>query len=268
VLAIDTKTSFWIQHSIPRFAPPFNTSAFSYPDNALNNGQHIVCITLSTSISVDQVLNQLLIMRPSVYAYNADERFLLAHPAFQNLINRRFSNSKFKQISMKTVGGVSFQHFAKSPKLHQELYVDLVAPAVNANLTVQSWRNGRGGRLQSTCNTTFDVFNIQEVSLKQTDLPTDKKPTKPKRANKRSSSTVAPGTDDPKISSIVWKTTEDHSKWAASDNKKRPVSCLGDINRMRSQFARGGGALCMQDINVWYTVSGSAQEIEPCPINQ
>lgn len=269
MLAIDTKQSIWIQHSIPRFAAPFNSTEFQYPSNALQNGQHIVCVTLDTNRSVDQVLQQLLIMRPSIYASNHDPKYLKAHPAFDQLINRKFSKTDFKQLSMRTAGGMTFQHFAKSPRYRRELYVDLIAPALQINLTVQSWRNGAGGRLKSSCNSTFDVFNIEEVRIQgAAGVPhgaSSSKPKpklKPKRTAKRDVQAL-PLTSG----GIVWKSTEDHSKWAAAEHGKRPIACLGDVNRMRSQFVRGGGAVCIQNAKMWRTISGSALETEPCPIH-
>ncbi len=45
----------------------------------------------------------------------------------------------------------------------------------------------------------------------------------------------------------AWEEHADHSKWAVGS---RHV-CFGDINRMKSQAARGGGAVCVDDVHLW-----------------
>lgn len=200
-------------------------------------------------------------MRPSVYAYNADERFLKAHPAMDQLIKRKFSKTKFKQLVIKSAGNKDFQTFAKSPQYELELYAQLVAPALHTNLSVQSWRNGSGGKLNSSCSTQFDVFNVQLLGLgnssdkenDQLEINTKSNYRKRRRPLKQSGGP------------IQWKSTEDHSKWASSDDEKKPFSCLSDINRMHSQLGRGGGAICVQDKAIWKTLNTSVKEVEPCP---
>lgn len=46
--------------------------------------------------------------------------------------------------------GVHFTSFAKSRKFKKELYEDWVAPSLNDNLYVETWRNG-GGNIPSDC---------------------------------------------------------------------------------------------------------------------
>ena len=46
---------------------------------------------------------------------------------------------------------------------------------------------------------------------------------------------------------ITFKYTSDHSKWGISLTKDEPYVCVGDINRMQSQRARGGDILHSTD---------------------
>lgn len=64
---------------------------------------------------------------------------------------------------------------------------------------------------------------------------------------------------------LEWKSSEDHAKWAVSDALAVPYVCIGDINRMQSQFKRGGGSLCISNPHLWTALSSSVDSLEPCP---
>ena len=46
-------------------------------------------------------------------------------------------------------------------------------------------------------------------------------------------------------SGFEYKESSDHSKWAVTADGS--VFCSADINRMTTQYARGGGAMCMKN---------------------
>ena len=53
------------------------------------------------------------------------------------------------------------------------------------------------------------------------------------------------------------------------DHKRRPIVCIVDLNRMRSQFSRGGGAICLESsANLWNVFKSSIYDIESCPANK
>jgi hypothetical protein len=52
-------------------------------------------------------------------------------------------------------------------------------------------------------------------------------------------------------SDVEYSSTNDHSKYAVSMNEKNPWVFIGDINRMESQFRRGGGGLLIKNIDLW-----------------
>ena len=46
-------------------------------------------------------------------------------------------------------------------------------------------------------------------------------------------------------STINWKQTQDHSKWAIATSPNIFYVCLGDMNRKTSQWRRGGTFTCI-----------------------
>ncbi|EPB68716.1 hypothetical protein ANCCEY_12201 [Ancylostoma ceylanicum] len=63
---------------------------------------------------------------------------------------------------------------------------------------------------------------------------------------------------------ISYVSSKDHSKWGVSMEEKKPVVCIGDINRQESQNKRGGGAVCIENKKLWKTFYCSVAEYENC----
>lgn len=79
----------------------------------------------------------------------------------------------------------------------KELYDDFVAPHYAAgDYYVETWRHGPGN-IDSDCQKSSKVYNIEEISFKRTN--------------------------------VTFKTMHDHSKWMVSEEHK--LICVGDINR-------------------------------------
>jgi hypothetical protein len=53
------------------------------------------------------------------------------------------------------------------------------------------------------------------------------------------------------LGGVVMKTTQDHSKWALSFGDNRRIVCIGDLNHMDSQAARGGSFFCKEDPDLY-----------------
>ena len=115
-----------------------------------------------------------------------------------------------------------------------------MAPELETDLLVETWRRGAGTPLSSNCSYEYKVNNVESVELN-----------------------FAAGSSISRTS--PWSYLEDHSKWAISVSK--PLTCIGDINRMASQAKRGGGSLCFDDASVWHATSKSVHDVESCPRN-
>ncbi|PAV81192.1 hypothetical protein WR25_14550 [Diploscapter pachys] len=97
-----------------------------------------------------------------------------------------------------------------------DLYDSLVAPTLKTDLTVESWR--RGGLISLQCSLTYHANDALSIHVGNT----------------------------PEFSY-----TKDHSKMARSTDSSKPYVCIGDINRMTSQYVRGGGTLCTNSSSLW-----------------
>lgn len=97
--------------------------------------------------------------------------------------------------------------FAKSANFGADLYDDCISPALGTNLMVESWI--RGDAIGPVCD-NYKVVDVKYVQLGDTQF----------------------------------SEYDDHSKYAVGDGS---LVCFSDINRMTTQYTRGGGALCLYD---------------------
>ncbi len=66
---------------------------------------------------------------------------------------------------------------------------------------------------------------------------------------------------------IAWKYTQDHGKSGCSivsGTSDKPLVCVGDINRMYSQYNRGGGTCCFEHQNLWTAFSSAFVDHDKC----
>jgi deoxyribonuclease-2 len=237
---MDGETGFWMIHTVPRFAEPVGTGKYVYPASGKENGQTAMCISFHTPAELDNIMTQLLCIHPNVYDSSISEEISRITPKITDLISRHWPkqvSESTRQISSKN--GQLFTSFARNSKSqHKELYLEVVAPGLGSDLLVETWRRGAGDPLPSNCSYKYKVNNVNMVELK-----------------------FEPGSEVRETS--AWEYIEDHSKWAVAMDQ--PAACLGDINRMASQYKRGGGSLCMRNHKVWQVMKNSIHETEPCP---
>lgn len=66
-------------------------------------------------------------------------------------------------------------------------------------------------------------------------------------------------------SGVTWKETQDHSKWAIATDPSSSYSCFGDMNRMNSQFKRGGAFYCIEDADLNKAMKKIIKSKAVCP---
>lgn len=64
------------------------------------------------------------------------------------------------------------------------------------------------------------------------------------------------------MNKIEWEEADDHSKWMILGDK---YSCFGDMNRMTSQWKRGGAFYCLNNTYLYKALKGVITEIDNCP---
>jgi deoxyribonuclease-2 len=243
VIGMNKNEGFWLIHSIPKFAE-IPTHKYDYPDSGRDNGQTAMCISFNAAKEGADIVNQLLMMRPNIYLSETTAEVTAVAPNIEQLIAKKWPKGIDQDIKeITSVKGINFQSFARNSKQagkDGDLYSKFIAPALKTNLLVETWRRGAGNPLESECKTAKHANNIKTVKLTFT--------------NK--------GASLP--SSTAWEYIKDHAKWAVSADEKSPFSCVGDINRMESQFKRGGGTVCLNHKDIWSTMKGAIVEVEPC----
>lgn len=243
ILAMDSQTGFWIIHSVPQFMDPMSAGArYSYPANGKENGQTAMCISFQTKAELDHILKQLLCMRPNVYEiFTRDDISRITSKLVDLKLRRWPKNVAESTQQISSINGQSFTSYARNSKSqHKDLYLEIIAPGIGSDLLVETWRRGAGDPLPSNCSYKYKVNNVETVELKfEAEAAQSTKETSP------------------------WNYREDHSKWAVAT--EQPETCVGDINRMASQYKRGGGSMCMRDQQVWQIMKNSIHTVEGCP---
>ncbi|PAV83746.1 hypothetical protein WR25_13315 [Diploscapter pachys] len=235
VVLFDSQTGFWIVHSIPNYPDP--NGKYSYPETAVKYAQSAICVTVSTD-NLGDIGEHLRYIQATPYSTNLPSSFDSRFPVLKNIIAKKSLPSSATQFVhqkyTKTVNGMTFYMVAKYKKLHQDLWHDVIAQELKANLAVQSWLNGNADDLHTTCSGQYYVYDMQTVTI--------------------------PG--------LTFNSSKDHSKWAVSDTEKAPIVCIGDLNRQKSQLKRGGGAICLNNQYVWKSYRTTVNLVEPCRTNR
>ena len=252
VVAFDGDSGFWLVHSVPHYPPP-PWQEYDYPATGHHYGQSFLCLTLSSS-QLETVAQQLLFNEPYLYATQMPSSLEHQYPIMTRVIagQSRSKSPWFSVKPLKSAAGQSFVTYAKARAFGKDLYSDLVAPALRTDLLTETWMNGpHSDQMPSNCSIAYPVQNVQEISV-MAECPS---PGASCEIDSQLCSRI----------SITFRSSEDHSKWAVSENATRPWVCVGDINRMATQEERGGGTVCHLSPVLWRVYSQLVAQVEPCP---
>lgn len=108
-----------------------------------------------------------------------------------------------------TGNGTEVRYFAKSSQWNNELYAMCIAPHLASALVAETWI--RGSATGPYCG-SYPVLDVSTVNFSV---------------------------------GFAWKETQDHSKWAVGLDGD--WVCPSDINRMTTQYNRGGSAFCFKN---------------------
>ncbi|XP_055914847.1 deoxyribonuclease-2-beta [Eupeodes corollae] len=230
VIATDGIHAIWLVHSVPKFP---NIQKYTYPTTGEHFGQSFLCVTLDASTQMDTVIMQLIFNEPNIYFSRIPDKLSRSYPDLGKVIAKKWrSVAPFQNLAqLRSLNGTIFQSFAKGRHSNTELYKDWVAPMLDVDLMVESWRNGPG-KLPSDCSTKDKVFNIAMIDNHELNFS--------------------------------FKSTMDHSKWAVSEIQEDDWICVGDINRSEHQLLRGGGTVCQKNMKLAQIYRSSIKTFENC----
>lgn len=151
VMASNSNSGFWLVHSVPHFPPNLPAGPYDYPQTGHIYGQSFLCITMSVE-EVNNAAEQLLYNEPHIYSYLAPDNLKRVLPnLFRAIQNETVTTSPYwNKVELKSNKGTKFYSFAKTHRFQKDLYEDWLAPTLNSNLDVETWRHG-SGNLPSNC---------------------------------------------------------------------------------------------------------------------
>lgn len=149
VLATDGQVGFWLIHSAPKFP---DLKDYTYPHNAVRNGQSFLCISFEAS-EIEKIGAQLLFNEVNIYDSRIPESLRGKFKNVEDAIGKKWrTKGPFENLQkIQSSNGTTFLSFAKGRNFQKELYVDWVAPQLGTDLLTETWRNGPGA-LPSNCS--------------------------------------------------------------------------------------------------------------------
>lgn len=238
VLGAGTEGGFLLIHTLPKF-PDLSTGEFTWGVASTLYAQNFLCLTLGTA-DIETAASALQFNGPKIYASAVPSPLTRTLPTLTALVagSRRTGTT---HVTLTTPGGDSFLQFAKSGSTGLDLYEDVVQAELEAGMAVETWR--RSPFMESYCTPAhpYDSLNVQQVSF----------------------------VDAAGGGVITRKYTQDHSKLAIVVGEPGPygagVACVGDMNRMASQWGRGGGTVCFLNNTMLHAgLSATFSEVDAC----
>ncbi|EFP09321.1 CRE-CRN-7 protein [Caenorhabditis remanei] len=233
VSLFDSTTGFWLIHSVPNFPP---IKSYSYPSTAEKYGQSFFCSSMEVQ-HLAELAEHWKYIQATPYVINLPDKFGTRFPTLKNVQAKQSLTRSATQFwiskPIKTVQGVTLMAYAKHKKFDGDIWNDLISKqnkVTLAVLTYRSWLNGSGDDLHTTCTDSSQTHDVTEM----------------------------------RVTGLNFASSKDHSKWAVSNSQTNPIVCFGDMNRQKSQLKRGGGAVCIQNRNLWQIYHSSVIQVEPC----
>lgn len=230
VAFFDKTSGVWLVHSVPKFPPPDH---YAYPVSGHNYGQTMLCMTLKYE-ELKKIGTQLFFNYPDIYSSNLPSNMAQENPDLAKAIGgkRQSGTPTTSVIDLITAGGSTFKSFAKTNEFNADLYDGLIAQTLKTSLVAETWR--RGSEVPLACSEKYHTYDAQDIKVGST---------------------------------TKFSYTKDHSKMARSQDQTKPFVCIGDINRMTSQFVRGGGSECISSSFLW-TAFNVITDINSCPAKE
>lgn len=212
--AFDSNTDgFLLIHSVPAFpvGPSNSTTYLGLGGNAWTYAQSFLCLSVSAD-TLNAVAYKYILNKPHLYDTVFPSSYKPIYGNISKLVNGGYTTAKLCASDILiTQGNVQFQLFGKTEQWNNDLYSACVTPIYQTDVWTETWI--RGSAEGPNCPTTgYNTLDIQGLDFGN---------------------------------GMNWSETNDHSKWAIAINKG--IVCIGDINRMTTQYSRGGGTACISN---------------------
>ena len=134
---------FWLIHSKPNWPNPRDLGATVFPDSTY--AQSLMCISFNSS-TINMIATAQMVNFPFIYDSYLASNLSNSMEYFESWINLEHSAEENMTNTYASLDGVEYTHFAKNKNWGKDLYEDLVAPGLDEDLNVETWRLGSGGR--------------------------------------------------------------------------------------------------------------------------
>lgn len=197
---------FFLCHSIPKY-PAFNKLKVNISIDASEKIYAQHAFCLSTGSDVlADLITKILPTRPNLYANNLNNPNFINNLMASGQIKSPDYNSLFTYRNY-TVNQTSMKFIFKNGGLNASIFEDGLNNMLKSPILAETW----GRPLQDPWCGTYPVGNVANIVIN---------------------------------AQINWQESQDHSKWACAT--KNNYCCFGDMNRMDSQWVRGGAFYCLQ----------------------
>lgn len=236
VLSANLSNGFFLVHSVPKF-PDLTGSTFSWGSASTTYGQSFFCMSLDTD-NIELAATGILFADPLTYDSVIPNGLSSFYPTVTKLIaGQRSQGTSLMNLSTNP-SNTMISYYSKSGSANLDIFEDVIQPSLQVDMYVETWR--RPPVMDSYCNPphTWESININNLAYV-----------------------------DENGNTISFKYTQDHSKFslAVNSTSQKHWICIGDNNRMTSQWARGGGMACVRHASLYNPLMASVVNIENCP---
>ena len=232
----DDSTIQWLIHSVPNF-PRKQDNGYFYPESGEKFGQSFLCVSMQME-DLQVIANYLYYTYPKIYESSVNEIYKNGVRNLKGVLDK-YNQDHVKESPWKTImnfyaageGYDEFIMFAKAGQSNEDIYKDMIARYFQGTIFVETWERGSG--VPSNCTAESFVYNVCDM----------------------------------KLLNWEYKETQDHSKWAVTEPEKKGDDgffCVGDLNRMTTQFARGGGSACLKSSTLSQQIRKGIWKYEEC----
>lgn len=145
MILTDDDKGFWLIHSKPNWPNPRALGAGPFPDTTY--AQSLMCITFNVSM-LNIISEGNMVNYPYIYDSYMSSNLLDIIPTFSTWINYGKSTELNVTNTITSSGGQKYTQFAKNKQWKKDLYDDFVAPTLQSDINVETWRLGSGGRYE------------------------------------------------------------------------------------------------------------------------